>query len=185
MADPVVIPAASVPPGGWTRRGRCWTVGDDLVLDSHVMPFKFAIDRVTDPEVLTPHLFGAVDPSLAGRLQPGDVIVAGRNFGRGHVHVQGFIAMRAIGVGLVARSMPYEAYRAAISQGLLCLTPCDDVQERVHDGDEIEVNFETGCVRNHSRGSVHQYPPLDPLLRAICAEGGLMGYVRRQLAGAR
>lgn len=167
----------------WTLRGRCWVLGDDLVMDHDVMAFRFAIERITDPEVLVPHLFEEVMPDFASQTKPGDIVVAGRNFGKGHPHTQGFVAMKALGLGLITHSMPFNTFRAAISQGVLCLPECPTIKDHVLQGDELEVNFATGQVLNHTQGLQIQYSPIDPMLQDIVAAGGMKGFLRHQLAG--
>ena len=65
------------------RRGRCHVLGDDVTLDDGIIPARFAAQRVTDPALLTPHLFETVDPGFASRVQRGDIVLAGRAFASG------------------------------------------------------------------------------------------------------
>ena len=161
------------------RRGRAHVFGDGIPLDEGVMAFKYAIGRITDPAELIPHLFEPIDPGFAARVARGDLVVAGADFGCGKPHIQGFIAMAALGMGVVCGSMPYKAIRGAISKGLPVLTGGGDPASWVANGDEIEVNFGTGEARNLSRGTTVQLPPMAPVLQPIIAQGGANG----QLAG--
>jgi 3-isopropylmalate/(R)-2-methylmalate dehydratase small subunit len=161
------------------RRGRAHVFGNSIPLDEGVMAFKYAIGRITDPAELIPYLFEPIDPGFASRVARGDLVVAGADFGCGKPHIQGFIAMAALGMGVVCGSMPYKAMRGAISKGLPVLTGGGEPADWVSNGDEIEVNFATGEARNLTRDISVQLPPMAPVLRPIIAQGGADG----QLAG--
>ena len=164
------------------RRGRAHVFGDGIPLDEGVMAFKYAIGRITDPAELIPHLFEPIDPGFAARVQRGDIVVAGADFGCGKPHIQGFIAMAALGMGVICGSMPYKAMRGAISKGLPVLTGCGNPEDWVANGDEIEVDFASGQARNLSRGTAIQLPSMAPVLQAITAQGGAGGQLSAWLA---
>ena len=88
----------------WRYRGTAHCFGDDLEHDAHMMPFDLVIRRVTDPAQLLPHLFEAIRPGLAARLKAGDVLVAGRRFGKGKAHVQAYLALKSLGVAIACGS---------------------------------------------------------------------------------
>jgi 3-isopropylmalate/(R)-2-methylmalate dehydratase small subunit len=165
------------------RRGRAHVFGNAVPLDEGVMAFKYAIGRITDPAELIPHLFEPIDPGFAARVQRGDLVVAGADFGCGKPHIQGFIAMAALGMGVLCGSMPYKAMRGAISKGLPVLTGCGEPGDWVADGDEIEVNFATGEARNLTRGTTAQLPPMPEVLQPIIAQGGADGQLAAWLTG--
>ena len=158
-----------------TQRGRCHVFGDGIPLDEGVMAFKYAIGRITDPEQLIPHLFEDIDPTFAARVQPGDFVISGRDFGCGKPHIQGFIAMAALHMGVLCTSMPYKAMRGAISKGLPVLTGCEGAAEFARNGDDIEVNFATGQAINHTQGTHKTFPAMPSLLQDIIAHGGAQG----------
>ena len=85
----------------------------------------------------SPHLFEPIDPGFAARVQRGDLVVAGADFGCGKPHIQGFIAMAALGMGVLCGSMPYKAMRGAISKGLPVLTGCGEPGDWVADGAHV------------------------------------------------
>ena len=158
-----------------TQRGRCHVFGDGIPLDEGVMAFKYAIGRITDPEQLIPHLFEDIDPTFAARVQPGDFVIAGRDFGCGKPHIQGFIAMAALHMGVLCTSMPYKAMRGAISKGLPVLTGCEGAAEFARNGDDIEVHFATGQAINHTQGTHKTFPAMPSVLQDIIAHGGAQG----------
>lgn len=164
------------------KRGTCHVFGDGVPLDEGVMAFKFAIERVTDPKLLIPHLFEQIDPSFAARVKPGDIVVAGKDFGFGKPHTQGFIAMAALNMAVLCESMPHKSLRRAVAIGLPVLTGCTAAAGFVKNGDELEVDFETGAARNHTTSATQEFAPMPPILRDIVANGGSAGSMRAFLA---
>ena len=169
----------------WIYRGRCWKFGDNLGIDGDMMPLRFALEREIDPMTLRDHLMAGVDPAFPSKVSPRDIIVAGKRFGQGNPHIQGFLGIKGHELGLVVESIPRGSFRNAINAGLPFLTGCDGVVAQVETGDDLEVDFETGEFRNLSRGTVLHYPPLDPQLRDIIAAGGWRANLEKRLARLR
>jgi 3-isopropylmalate/(R)-2-methylmalate dehydratase small subunit len=165
-------------------RGRCWAFGDNLGIDGDIMPLRFALSREMNPMVLRDHLMSEIDPDFPKKVKPGDLIVGGRRFGQGNPHIQGFLGMRGHGLGLLAESIPRGSFRNAINAGIPFLVPCPNVTKLCGTGDELEVDFSTGQMRNHTRGETHQFQPIEPELRAIIARGGWAEHVKNRLANA-
>lgn len=164
------------------KHGTCHVFGDGVPLDDGVMAFKFAIERVIDPKLLIPHLFEQLDPGFAARVKPGDIVVAGKDFGFGKPHTQGFIAMAALDMAVLCESMPHKSLRRAVAIGLPILTGCAGCIGFVKSGDELEVDFGTGTARNLTTGVTRQFAPMPPILRDIVANGGSAGSMRAFLA---
>jgi 3-isopropylmalate/(R)-2-methylmalate dehydratase small subunit len=162
----------------WQLSGKCHKLGHDFAHDGPMMNFKYVIDRVTDPALLIPHLFEESDPSFKDRVKPGDIIVAGRNLGKGKAHVQAYIAMQALGLGVLCESMPFLTYRGAIASGLLLMAECTGVSECAESGDELEVDFLTGRFVNKTRGITKQFPPVPEGLRDTIRLGGTKGVLK-------
>ncbi|HEX9464874.1 MAG TPA: hypothetical protein VGB82_19920 [Alphaproteobacteria bacterium] len=163
------------------KRGTCHLFGDEIPLDEGIMAFKFAIERVNDPKLLIPHLFEQVDPTFAGRVKPGDIVIAGKSFGCGKPHIQGFVAMAALGLGVLCQSMPHKSLRRAVAAGLPVLTGCVGLTQFASNGNEVEIDFTSGAARNLSTGIVAQFSPLPPILQDILAHGGSAGSLRAWL----
>jgi 3-isopropylmalate/(R)-2-methylmalate dehydratase small subunit len=102
--------------------------------------------------------------------------VTGRNFGMGP-KVNGYIAMHALGLGLVCESMPFLAYRAAIGVGLRVMTNCVNVTQMCESGDELEVDFQNGFFINRTRDIRREYPGIPEKLQEIVALGGNAGWL--------
>ena len=162
----------------WLLRGRCYRLGHDVPHAGGVIPDRFITSREFDPQKLIPHLFAETDPGFHERARAGDVIVTGRRFGMGP-KMNGYIAMQALGLGLVCESMPYLAYRAAIGCGVRVLADCAGVTELCATGDELEVDFASGLFVNVTRGVRQQYRPLPQALQEIVAVGGNAGWLRQ------
>ena len=161
----------------WVLSGRCYKLGNDVPHAGGVIPNRYIVARQFDPAELIPHLFEDSDPGFHERSRPGDIIVTGRNFGMGP-KMNGYIAMRALGLGLVCESMPFLAYRAAIGEGLRVLTDCPAVTDICETGDELEVDFRNGLFVNRTRGVSREYPPMPEALMEIVAVGGNAGWLK-------
>ncbi len=162
----------------WTLRGRCYKLGHDVPHMGGVVPMRIVSEMRFDPNDIVPHLFAETDPGFHQRCKPGDLIVAGRNFGMGP-KMQGYIAMKALGLGLLCESMPFLAYREAIGIGLPVLTDCPNLLESCETGDELEADFSTGRFINHSRGTTREFPPVPEALREIVELGGTTEWLRQ------
>ncbi|MCC7487317.1 MAG: hypothetical protein IT529_20270 [Burkholderiales bacterium] len=162
----------------WLLKGRCYKLGHDVPHPGGVIPNWLVAGRYVDSKDLIPHLFSETDPGFHERCRPGDIIVTGRNFGMGP-KMNGYIAMQALGLGLVCESMPFLAYRAAIGVGLRVMTDCVNVGEVCETGDELEVDFRNGFFVNHARDIRREYPPIPESLREITEVGGNAGWLKQ------
>ena len=162
----------------WVLRGRCFRLGHDVPHAGGVIPNRYIVARQFDPAELVPHLFEETDPGFHQRCRAGDIVVTGRNFGMGP-KMNGYIAMRALGLGLVCESMPFLAYRAAIGEGLRVLTDCPAVTDMCDTGDELEVDFRNGLFVNRTRNVSREYPPMPEALMEIIELGGNAGWLKR------
>jgi len=153
-------------------RGRCHKFGHDMYTDVQVMPYKYGALYPFDTEKLTPHLFEEVVPEFHKKTQPGDFVVAGRNFAQGKSHIQGFLVMAALKLNLLCESMPYKSYRAVISRGIAVHRRCEGISERVNDGDIIEMDYSTGRFLNVTTGATAQYMPVQKDLLETMLLGG-------------
>jgi len=154
-----------------------WLYGDDVNTDM-LFPGKYTYTCST-PEEIRPHLLEDLDPSFASRVQRGDIIMAGKNFGCGSSREQPVVGLRAVGIdAIVAKSFARIFYRAAINQGLV-LIECPAAVEAYRDGDPVEVDAEAGTVRVSEQA--FSFPPLPPEILAIREAGGLLPYTRKKL----
>ena len=169
----------------WTYRGKCWKFGDNLGIDGDVMPLRFAIERELDPGILREWLMSGVDPDFPGKVSPGDIIVAGKRFGQGNPHIQGFLGIVGHGLGLVVETIPRGSFRNAINAGVPFLSGCAGVTGDVETGDDLEVNFRTGEFSNRTRKLSRRFRPLDARLQAVIEAGGWRPNLEMRLARMR
>lgn len=153
-------------------RGKAWVFGDDVDTDV-IIPGKYL--RTKDARLWAEHAMEGLDPMFASQVDPGDVIVAGRNFGSGSSREQAPRALLGAGVAVVvARSFARIFYRNAINVGL-ALIEADVTAKK---GDIVEVDLERGTVRVGEE--VYQGTKLPDFLREILDDGGLVAHRRRQ-----
>jgi len=159
-------------------RGRAHKVGHHVDTDV-IIPARYLV--TTDPAELARHCFEDLDPTLRERIAPGDLIVAGENFGQGSSREHAPIAIKGLGVGcVVAVSFARIFYRNAFNLGLP-IVECRDAFDRVADGDELEVELESGRVHNRTRDETYAGTALPEFMRRLVEAGGIVGYVRAQL----
>jgi 3-isopropylmalate/(R)-2-methylmalate dehydratase small subunit len=162
-----------------TITGRVWKYGDNVDTDV-ILPARY-LDR-TAPDALAEHCLEDLDPGFAAGVQPGDLIVAGENFGCGSSREHAPLAIRAARVGcVVACSFARIFYRNAINVGLPILE-CPAAVEDAAAGQRLEIDLEAGRVRNLDTGRIHQAEPYPPFMLEIVQAGGLVAYTRARLA---
>jgi 3-isopropylmalate/(R)-2-methylmalate dehydratase small subunit len=165
----------------WVTRGRAHVLGNNIPHDGGVISFDAVLSRITDPQELIPRLFAQVDPTLASKIKPGDFIVAGSNFLAGKAHNNGLLAMKALGLRILCESMGMRAFQGVVGLALPCLTNCVGVTGLVRDGDEIEVDFLGGLVRNLSMNTEAIYPGVSLGVKNMVEEGGMLGLLTSHL----
>jgi 3-isopropylmalate/(R)-2-methylmalate dehydratase small subunit len=161
-------------------QGRVWKLGDNVDTDQ-LLPGRYL--SLTDPQELASHCLEDMIPRLSKRARPGDIIVAGDNFGCGSSREHAPAALKALGIScLLASSYARIFFRNCINLGLPALTSPQAVAG-IQDGDEVRVDLETGAIENRTRPFQCSAPPLSAYLVQIIEAGGLTAYVRRQLHG--
>ncbi|GAA0513291.1 3-isopropylmalate dehydratase small subunit [Pigmentiphaga sp. GD03639] len=157
--------------------GKVHKLGDSIDTDVMV-PGRYL--SLLDPAEIAKHIFEEVDPGFAGRVRPGDVIVAGRNFGAGSGREQAPFGLKALGIGcIVAASFSRTFYRMSIDLGLpILISP--EVASAARDGQAIEVDTRSGIVRLD--GVDHRVEPLPSFIQEIIDLGGVTGWVKREVA---
>ena len=159
-------------------KGHAWKFGNDIDTDA-IIPARYL--NTTDPDILAGHCMEDADPSFAGKVQPGDIIVAGKNFGCGSSREHAPIAIKGAGVGcVIAHSFARIFYRNAFNMGLPILE-CPDAAASIVTGDELEVDLDGGIIVNRSQQEEYQAHPVPPFMQKLLKAGGLMAYVREQI----
>ena len=160
-------------------KGRCWKFGDNLSTDAAVLPWPVTM-KSHDPKVLKDYVMTGVDPEFPQKTRPGDIIVAGKNFGHGNPHVWGYQAMRELGLGLVVEFMARGGLRNAVTAGLPFLPDAEGITGKVNQGDELEVNFATGEIKDITTGELIKTEPLPESVLEIIEAGGQLGYLKKR-----
>ena len=161
---------------------RAWVYGDNVDTDV-IIPARYLL--TTDPVVLGKHVLEDLDPGFATSVGPGDVVVAGHNFGCGSSREHAPLALKGAGVGaVVAASFARIFFRNAINVGLPIIT-CADAAEAIETGDEVAVDPETGDLLDVSRDERFRGEQLPDLVMEIVDAGGLVEWVKRRLEVAR
>ncbi len=159
------------------RKSKVWKYGDGINTDV-IFPGKYTY-TVTDPVEMARHALEDLDPSFAANVQPGDVIVAGKNWGNGSSREQAVTCLKQAGVGaVIAVSFAHIWYRNAINNGLLALT-CPAAVAALRQGDWVEVDLEAGRIK--SEAGEFPFPPFAPSVQAIIAAGGLIPHLKEEL----
>ena len=159
-------------------RGRAWKYGDHVDTDV-IIPARYL--NTSDPAELAQHVLEDLDPEFRRKMKPGDIIVAGENFGSGSSREHAPLAIKAAGVScVIAKSFARIFYRNAINIGLPILEAPEAV-ERIETGDELEVDFTTGEIRNLTKEETYTAKPFPEFVMEIIRAGGLVEYTRRRL----
>jgi len=155
--------------------GHVIRYGDNVDTDV-IIPARYL--NTSDRTELAKHCMEDLDPTFVGRVQQGDILVAGLNFGCGSSREHAPIAIQASGVSLViAKSFARIFYRNAINIGL-AIVECPEAAEAIAEGDEVEADLDAGIIRNLSSGAEYRAEPFPPFIQTIITHGGLMQAVR-------
>jgi len=161
-------------------KGKVWRFGADVDTDM-IIPARYL--NTTDPAVLAAHCFTDVAPEFARQVVPGEIIVAGKNFGCGSSREHAPIALKAAGIScVIAASFARIFYRNALNIGLPILES-EAAAEEVKAGDLLQVDLAEGVITNLTSGRVYQTTPFPPFMRELINGGGLIPYLRQKLAG--
>jgi 3-isopropylmalate/(R)-2-methylmalate dehydratase small subunit len=143
-----------------------------------IYPGKYTY-TLKEPQEIAAHALEDLDPGFAGQALPGDVILAGRNWGNGSSREQAVTALKYKGIAaIVAKSFARIYFRNGINQGLLLIT-CPAAVDAARPGEMIAIDLESSTIR--LAAGEFSFPPLSPSALAIIAAGGLVPYVRQKL----
>ncbi len=159
-------------------KGKAHKFGDDVSTDV-IYPGKYTYKQLSAEEMAR-HAMEDLDPDFASRVSPGDVIVAGKNFGCGSSREQAAACLKYAGVGaIIAESFARIFFRNAINFGLLAVAH-PEAARFIEAGDVVEIDGERGVIR--VRGREFYFSPLPPLVQGILDAGGLLPYLQKKLA---
>ena len=134
----------------------------------------------SDPKELAQHCMEDIDADFVKKVSPGDLIVATKNFGCGSSREHAPLAIKAAGVScVIAETFARIFYRNAINIGLPIIE-CPEAAKDIADGDEVEVDFDSGRITNKTKGTTYQGQAFPPFMQKIIDCGGLVNYINQK-----
>jgi len=159
-------------------QGKVHRFGNDIDTDL-IIPARYL--NTSDPKELAQHCMEDADPDFVRKVKPGDLIVAGKNFGCGSSREHAPIAIKAAGVScVIAASFARIFFRNAINIGLP-IFESPEASQKIAEGDLVEVNLATGKIINLTRNETYQAAAFPPFMQELINAGGLIEYVKKRL----
>ena len=157
--------------------GKTIKFGDNVDTDV-IIPARYL--NTTDHKELAKHCMEDIDKEFVNKVQKGDIMLGGKNFGCGSPREHAPIAIKASGIScVIAQTFARIFYRNAINIGLPILE-CANIGE-VNSGDELAVDFDSGIIRNLTQGTEYQSAPFPEFMQEIMQNNGLIGYIKSSM----
>ena len=154
--------------------GKVFKYGDNVDTDV-IIPARYL--AATSEKELAAHCMEDIDPEFIRKVQPGDIIVAEKNFGCGSSREHAPMAIKGAGVScVIAETFARIFYRNSINIGLPIIE-CPQAAHDIEDGDMVEVDFDSGKIYDLTRGTEYQGQPFPPFMQKIIRDGGLISYI--------
>ena len=158
-------------------RGRVFKYGDNVDTDV-IIPARYL--NTSDPKELAVHCMEDIDLEFTKKVKAGDIIVANKNFGCGSSREHAPLAIKESGIScVIASTFARIFYRNAINIGLPILE-CDEAVKAIEAGDELEVDFTTGVIKNVTRNQEYQGEPFPEFMQKIINANGLVNYIKEK-----
>lgn len=155
-------------------KGTVFKFGDNVDTDV-IIPARYL--NSSDPAELAEHCMEDIDKEFIHQVINGDIIVARKNFGCGSSREHAPIAIKAAGIScVIAETFARIFYRNAINIGLPIME-CPEAAQGIEAGDSVEVDFDSGIIYNHTKGTQFKGQPFPEFMQKIIAEGGLISYI--------
>ena len=158
-------------------KGHVFKYGDNVDTDV-IIPARYL--NSFDAQELASHAMVDIDPTFTQRVQPGDIIVARKNFGCGSSREHAPLCLKTAGVScIIAETFARIFYRNAINIGLPIIE-CPQAAKEIEAGDEVEVNFDTGVITDVTKGTSYQGQAFPPFMQKIIDCEGLVNYINQK-----
>lgn len=158
-------------------KGRVFKYGDNVDTDV-IIPARYL--NSSDPGELATHCMEDIDKEFVNNVKPGDIIVASKNFGCGSSREHAPIAIKANGVScVIAETFARIFYRNAINIGLPIME-CPEAAKAINAGDEVEINFDTGEIKDNTTGQTFKGQPFPEFMQKIINSEGLLNYIKNR-----
>lgn len=155
-------------------KGKVFKFGDNVDTDV-IIPARYL--NSSDPAELATHCMEDIDKTFVQKVSKGDIIVATKNFGCGSSREHAPIAIKTAGVScVIAETFARIFYRNAINIGLP-IVECPEAAAAIEEGDEVEVNFDSGVITDISKGTTYQGQAFPPFMQKIIDAEGLVNYI--------
>lgn len=157
--------------------GHVFKYGDNVDTDV-IIPARYL--NATQGEELAKHCMEDIDKEFIHKVKKGDLIVANKNFGCGSSREHAPLAIKCAGVScVIAETFARIFYRNAINIGLPIIE-CAEAARSIEDGDEVEVDFDSGLITNKTKGETYQGQSFPEFMQKIITAGGLVNYINSQ-----
>ncbi|BFU77034.1 3-isopropylmalate dehydratase small subunit [Arcobacter sp. 15-2] len=160
--------------------GKVWNFGSNIDTDL-IIAARYL--NSSDPDHLAKYVMEDADPDFPSKVQPGDIIVAGENFGCGSSREHAPIALKAAGVAaVIAPTFARIFYRNAFNMGL----PIFELEnaEEIIEGQEISIDLDEGTIQNNTTEKTYKFTPIPPFMQELLGCGGLMNFAAKEAKNA-
>lgn len=158
--------------------GKVWKFGDDVDTDA-IIPARYLI--TSDPGELAVHVMEDADSDFPKKVKPGDILVAGKNFGCGSSREHAPIAIKGAGIqAVVAKSFARIFYRNSFNIGLP-IFESPEIEGAIEEGDQLEIDADSGLIRNLTRNTEFQARAIPPFMQELIRAGGLVEWTREKI----
>ncbi|MHC1693970.1 MAG: 3-isopropylmalate dehydratase small subunit [Eubacteriales bacterium] len=159
-------------------KGKVHKFGDNIDTDV-IIPARYL--NTSDEKELAVHCMEDADASFVSKVKQGDIMVGVRNFGCGSSREHAPIAIKAAGIScVIAASFARIFYRNAINIGLPIIE-CREAAEKINDGDEVEIDSDTGVIRNLTKGEQYTGEAFPPFMQQLFNAGGLIEFTKKSI----
>lgn len=159
-------------------KGRAWRFGDNIDTDV-IIPARYL--NTSDPAELARHVMEDADKDFPSKVQRGDIIVAGKNFGCGSSREHAPIAIKAAGIqAVIAKTFARIFYRNSFNIGLP-IFESPEASEGIREGDVVEIDADNGLIRNITKSEEYKARPIPPFMQELIEAGGLIEWTKRRL----
>ena len=157
--------------------GSVFKYGDNVDTDV-IIPARYL--NATEGAELARHCMEDIDKEFIKKVRPGDIIVARKNFGCGSSREHAPLAIKCAGVScVIAETFARIFYRNSINIGLPIIE-CKEASERIDDGDQVEIDFDSGVITNVTKGESYQGQAFPEFMQRIITAGGLVNYINEK-----
>ncbi|MFA6224338.1 MAG: 3-isopropylmalate dehydratase small subunit [Desulfomonilaceae bacterium] len=159
-----------------TFKGKVWKFGDDVNTDE-IIPARYL--NITDPIKLAEHVMEDADPDFPSKVTPGDIIVAGKNFGCGSSREHAPVALKGAGIAcVIAASFARIFFRNAFNMGLL-IFESSEASVGIKEGEIVEIDPDEGLITNLSSGAIFKVASIPVFMKQLVEDGGLIAHFKK------